>query len=695
MSTAASPSTVTATARHAPGSRPVRRLLALGWRHKVTCLGVLAFQVGAAGAGRRGAGRQRGGDRSSSGARWIASAPPVHWPFGLAPPAGWSTRAQLVASGGAVLLMAAARALLTYGHAIAVGKLVHLQIVPELRTRVFDKLQRLSFRFFDRNASGSIINRVTGDVQSVRAFVDGVLLQGAVILLSLGVYLVYMLRTHVGLTLACLAPTPLIWLATSRFSRWARPAYEKNRELADAMVLALSEGMKGMPGHQGLRARGARAGALPRQEPRRAGPAAGDLPARQPARPDDLVHHRDRRRDPAAVRRVAGRGAGDDAGRSGGVRRAPAAVLGAGVGHGRHRQHARAEPDRRAPRVRGAGRAARGGEPAAGRCSWRGRRARSASTTSRFGYGQLDGHPGDAVAPVLRGLDFAVEPGQCVAIFGATGAGKSTLLSLIPRFYDPGAGRVLVDGIDVRDAGPGVAAAAASAWCSRRACCFAPRSPTTSPSATPRPGATPIERAATRRRRARLHRRAARRLRHRARGGGGEPVGRAAAAPRHRARAAARARRSCCSTIRPAASTPRPRRRCCRRSIARASGRTTLIVANRTVGAAARRRGAGAGRRAHRRARHARRAAGRGRPLRARRVAAGAGRRARRRARRAAEEASRDERRTPRRASPPSRTSGRWIWGSSGGCSRTRGRTRACATPCSCWSSCAPSSCRS
>src|SRR6185369_1882398 len=137
----------------------------------------------------------------------------------LEPPGGWSTRALLFASGAAVLAMAGARALLSYGYAIVIGKLVHMQIVPELRTLVYAKLQRLSFRFFDRNASASIINRVTGDVQSVRAFVDGVLLQGAIILLSIGVYLGYMLRTHVALTVVCLAPTPLIWFATTRFSR--------------------------------------------------------------------------------------------------------------------------------------------------------------------------------------------------------------------------------------------------------------------------------------------------------------------------------------------------------------------------------------------------------------------------------------------------------------------------------------------
>jgi ATP-binding cassette subfamily B protein len=56
-----------------------------------------------------------------------------------------------------------------------------------------------------------------------------------------------------------------------------------------------------------------------------------------------------------------------------------------------------------------------------------------------------------ADAPVLRELAFDVEPGQVVGIFGMTGAGKSTLLSLIPRFYDPQGGRILADGIDVRE----------------------------------------------------------------------------------------------------------------------------------------------------------------------------------------------------------------------------------------------------
>jgi ATP-binding cassette subfamily B protein/subfamily B ATP-binding cassette protein MsbA len=53
--------------------------------------------------------------------------------------------------------------------------------------------------------------------------------------------------------------------------------------------------------------------------------------------------------------------------------------------------------------------------------------------------------------PVLKNINLRVKPGEKIAFVGPTGVGKSTLVSLIPRFYDPLAGRVLVDGIDLRD----------------------------------------------------------------------------------------------------------------------------------------------------------------------------------------------------------------------------------------------------
>jgi ABC-type multidrug transport system fused ATPase/permease subunit len=53
--------------------------------------------------------------------------------------------------------------------------------------------------------------------------------------------------------------------------------------------------------------------------------------------------------------------------------------------------------------------------------------------------------------PVLEDIDLEVAPGRTIALIGHTGSGKTTLTSLVPRFYDVTAGRVLVDGVDVRD----------------------------------------------------------------------------------------------------------------------------------------------------------------------------------------------------------------------------------------------------
>jgi ATP-binding cassette subfamily B protein len=63
-----------------------------------------------------------------------------------------------------------------------------------------------------------------------------------------------------------------------------------------------------------------------------------------------------------------------------------------------------------------------------------------------FGY--------DKNQPVVRELTFRAEPGETVAIVGATGAGKTTIINLLERFYDPDRGRILLDGIDLKNLDP-------------------------------------------------------------------------------------------------------------------------------------------------------------------------------------------------------------------------------------------------
>ena len=63
-------------------------------------------------------------------------------------------------------------------------------------------------------------------------------------------------------------------------------------------------------------------------------------------------------------------------------------------------------------------------------------------------------YPGRPDMPAVRGLSLSVKPGERVALVGPSGAGKSTVFRLLLRFYDPQTGRVLLDGVDVREADP-------------------------------------------------------------------------------------------------------------------------------------------------------------------------------------------------------------------------------------------------
>jgi ATP-binding cassette subfamily B protein len=429
------------TARRARASVGLaRRLIVLSLSYRRECALVFGLQVVLLGLGVAGLGLS-GVAVDVIRAALRPDAPAPRWPLDFAPPATWEARETLLALGAAVLGMAVVRALFNYGYSVTVGKLVHLKLVPELRTRVFDKLQRLSFRFFDENATGSIINRVTGDVQSLRSFVDGVLLQGLIMVLSLGVYLVYMLRTHVILTGACLALTPLLWFFTLRFSRAVRPGYQKTRELADRLLLTMSEGIRGMLVIK----------------------VFGREPEVKQRFHEHNVELKNQQR--AVFRRVSrfsptvnflsqinvavllsyggalvARGVlslGELIVFAGLLQQFSAQVASMAVivntlqqsltGAERVFEVLDAPLDVTSPR---------------GALRPEGLEGGVRFERVSFRYGTTD---------VLRDLDFEIRPGECVAILGATGSGKSTLLGLIPRFFDATKGRVLLGGHDVRD----------------------------------------------------------------------------------------------------------------------------------------------------------------------------------------------------------------------------------------------------
>ncbi len=427
----------------------VRRLLRLTWRYRLGCLKVLSIQLvlltmGLAGLSLTGLGidyirlhlaapHASAAAGASAGVRPVAAA----WL-----PTDWPPMHVIALLAGIILLLALCRALLNYAYQISVNILLQQQLVVDLRAVIYDKLQQLSFRFFDANSTGSIITRVTGDVQSVRMFLDQVLFQSVIMLVSLTVYIIYMVSLSPGLTLACLATTPLLAVMSLWFSKKIQPSYALNRTLVERMVQYLAESIQGIAVTKGFgreaenRARFETANRAVYEQQLGIfwrvslfSPAVGILTrvnmvmllsyggwlvvqGRLPLGTGLVVFAGLLEQFSGQVNNIAG--VVNSVQQSLIGARRVFEVLDAPV-------EVRSAPDAMpCPRLQGAVRFER----------------------VEFSYSGID--------PVLRDISLDVAPGQCVAILGATGAGKSVLMSLIPRFYDVTGGRLLVDGIDVR-----------------------------------------------------------------------------------------------------------------------------------------------------------------------------------------------------------------------------------------------------
>ena len=365
------------------------------------------------------------------------------YPFGWQPPAGWPALQVVTALALAIVAQAVLRAALTYAYNMITARLTQGEIVPELRAQLYAKLQRLSFSFFDRHGSNSIFNRVTGDVQNTRLFVDGVLLQGATMLLTLAGYAVFMWRIHPGLTVACLSVSAPLWGLTHFYSARLRPGYLRNRELTDDMILLFSESVRGMQTVKGFAAEPSQVRRFEEANDRVSAQQRKIFwnlsvftPGTQLLSQSSLVilfayggWLYVQGKIPLGGGLVVFAGllqqfTGQVANIStiaNSVQQSLAAarrvfeVLDTPV-------EVQSRPDAAKP----------------GRLTGR-------MTFEKVTFGYASDHP------VLTGVSFEAKPGQVIGIFGMTGAGKSSLLGLIPRFYDPHAGRILADGKDLRE----------------------------------------------------------------------------------------------------------------------------------------------------------------------------------------------------------------------------------------------------
>ena len=375
------------------------------------------------------------------------SAPVPKWPYGFVPPAGWSPLRCVVTIALAIIALAVIRAGLRMSTALAQGVFVQT-ILTGLRCQVYDKLQRLSFRFFDANETGSIINRATTDSVGVATFAEVGIVQVTVLAITLTAYFAYMLHLQPMLAVVSLATTPLLLTVSIIYSRMVRPAYERNRKLYDNLILSLSENIQGHHVVKGF--------ALEGQQMSKFHAANDEVRQQQrwlirrAAGYSSLVSFLTQcnlmvvlivgggiviaqRSDPHATFTVGGliifasllREFSNQVTSIANIANTLQFSLTAA---GRVYEVLAAPVEiQDAPQARHIGRAV-------GRVEFQ---------NVSFGYKSDD--------PVVEDVSFIVEPGQCIAILGATGSGKSSLLSLLPRFYDPTGGRILLDGQDIRD----------------------------------------------------------------------------------------------------------------------------------------------------------------------------------------------------------------------------------------------------
>ncbi len=351
----------------------------------------------------------------------------------------WEVLAMLA---GLILLFALVRALLNYNYAVSVNRLVQQRLVVDLRGEVYDKLQRLSFRFFDANTTSSIITRVTSDVQSVRMFVDQVLIQSVIMVISLTVYVIYMVSLSPGLTLACLATTPLLWLISAWHTRRTQPEYAQNRKLVERMVQVFVESIQGIAV---TKAFGREA------ESRAAFESANNAVLTQ----QHLIFWRVSLFSPAIgfltrINMMVLLGYGGWLVMHGQLPLGTGLVVFVGL-----LEQFSGQVNNVATIVNSVQQSLIGARrvfeildaPIEVKSN------PDAVRRPKFGGDVRFEHVSfayDGAQAVVRDIDLQVRSGECVAILGATGAGKSVLMSLVPRFFDPTAGRVLIDGIDAR-----------------------------------------------------------------------------------------------------------------------------------------------------------------------------------------------------------------------------------------------------
>ncbi len=348
----------------------------------------------------------------------------------------------LIRAGLLIVLLAVLRAVFAFLQAYT-GERSSQTIAYDLRNEMYEKIQSLSFSYHDRNQTGQLMIRATDDIEKVRMFIGQGLLMGVSSVILLVGTLTILFTTNLRLTLVALPILPVAAIAFMVFSGASRPMFTKVQQRLSSMNTVLQENLAGIKVIRAFtRENDQKAkfdesvNALVTQQIRLARLFAFLFPV------IFLVANLGQ----AAIQYFGGRQIIFGTLTIGQWQEftlylvflfMPIGMLGfivtqmsqASASANRIYEILDAQSDVTdkpdaidLPQVQGA--------------------VRFEDVTFRYF------ESGEAV---LRNVSFEAKPAQTVALLGATGSGKTTIINLIPRFYDPSSGRILIDGHDLRD----------------------------------------------------------------------------------------------------------------------------------------------------------------------------------------------------------------------------------------------------
>ena len=341
----------------------------------------------------------------------------------------------------AIVVLGVVRAVLMVGRRLISGRQA-LGVEYDLRDELYAHFLRLSFGFYDRSQTGQLMSRATIDLQSVRFFLGYGLIFFAQHVVTIAVVSIVLLVYSWKLALVALAITPVLVLLAYRYSRVSHPVLrDVQQKLADVAIVA-EESVVGVHVVKSF---------SQEEQQRRRFVAAADAvfwqtlgANRQQALYVPLLTFMPLVAQ-AAVLLVAGRMVVSGSISLGAfftfnlllaMLVMPLRMLGMWIGQA---QRATAAGERIFEIL---------DEPEEIKDPPQARALPPGPGEVRFEGVDFEYEPG---RPILQGIELTVRAGLTVALIGRTGSGKTTLAALVPRFYDATAGRVSVDGVDVRE----------------------------------------------------------------------------------------------------------------------------------------------------------------------------------------------------------------------------------------------------